>query len=98
MFDFVELFEQPASTTGHNTHEKRRRDVRRLIRLLSETEPFDDALISRLVILAEVIEQPPPTGNKHQQPTSAGVILAVLFQMSCQVLDAMAQHRNLHFW
>ncbi len=71
--------------------------MRRLIRLLSDAEPFDDAQVPRLVILAEVVEQPPPSSNQHQQPTTAGVILAVLLQMSRQVFDTVTQHRDLHF-
>jgi len=65
------------------------------LRLLSKAKPFNDGLVSFLIIILQIIEETTTTGNKHQKATSTGMVLFVVLQVLGQIGNPVAEHSNL---
>src|SRR6202011_2299217 len=57
---------------------------------------FKQRLVTRLVLLLDVIEKRTTRGHQLQEPTTRMVILHVGFEMSGEVIDAFRQDRDLN--
>jgi hypothetical protein len=66
-------------------------------RLLADFKTPDDVQISLRIDLFQVIEQPPPATDHHQQTPPAGEILGVRPQVFRQLSDSGRENRNLDF-
>lgn len=63
---------------------------------LAQLELLSDCLVTVYVGGVEVIQQPAPLANHHEQATAGTMILLVLLKVLGQVVDALSQQRNLH--
>ena len=64
--------------------------------MINEDEPGDHLEVALAVVEPEVLEQTGTLGDHHQQPSAAGVVLAVRLEMVGQVGDPGRQKRDLH--
>ena len=64
--------------------------------LLAELELLSNALITADVSRVEIIQQTPALANHHQQPPAGTVVLLVLLQVLCQMIDPLRQQRYLN--
>ena len=65
--------------------------------LLAQTKTFDNLAIPIWVAAVQVVQQPAAPVDHHDQPAARSVIFRVGFEMGGEVVDALAQQRNLHF-
>jgi hypothetical protein len=68
------------------------------LELFSNVQPFDQIRVSLGVFELEVIEQPAALADEHQEAAAGMVILRVRFEMLGQIVDALAEDRDLNFW
>src|SRR5437762_2433666 len=77
-------------------HAKRALCAHRLA-LFPQPKPPDDLLISRAVLVREILQQTVALADHLQQPATRGVILLVRLEMLGQLIDPLRQDRDLHF-
>src|SRR5262245_637877 len=65
--------------------------------LLADVQPLDQVRVALGVFGFEVVEQPAAPADEHQQPATRVVILGVRLEMFRQVIDALAENRDLYF-
>src|SRR5258706_256293 len=46
----------------------------------------------------EVVQEPAAAADQHQEAAAGVMVLRVRLEMFCQVADAFAENRDLHFW
>src|SRR5581483_4886685 len=66
-------------------------------RLTAQAETRDDVLVARVVLLLEIVEQAATLPDHDQQSAARMEILLVALKMLGQILDALAQDRDLDF-
>src|SRR5262249_27922439 len=66
-------------------------------RLLTETEPADDALVAFKVLALEVVEQASPLADHLHQAESRVVVLRVAAEVAGEVLDPLGEAGDLDF-
>src|SRR5580765_2543734 len=64
----------------------------------TDVQSFDQIGVSLGVFEFEVVEQPPALADEHQEAAAGMVILGVRFEVFGQIVDALAQNRDLNFW
>ena len=64
--------------------------------LLSDVQPLDEIGVALGVFALEVIEQPSSLSYQLQQPPAGMVILCVDLEMLGEVVDALAEERDLN--
>jgi hypothetical protein len=64
--------------------------------LFTHSQPFDHGTVSIYIFGFQVIEQPAPFADHFQQSPAGMVILCMGFEMIGEVVDPLAQNRNLH--
>src|SRR5439155_14745148 len=69
-----------------------------LLWLFPDVETLDQVGVALRVLGLEVVEQPAAAPDEHQQAAAGVVILCVRFEMFRQVVDALAENRDLDFW
>src|ERR1700752_644465 len=65
--------------------------------LLTDVETLDQVGVPLRVFVFEVVEQPPALADQHQQSAARMMILGVGLEMLGQVVDALAENRDLNF-
>src|ERR1700722_2287879 len=65
--------------------------------LLADVQALDQVGVSLHILGLEVVEQPAPAADQHQQAAARMVILGVRLEMIRQVVDAFAQNGDLYF-
>ena len=65
--------------------------------LLADAEPADQFRVTLGVLALEVIEQSAALANQLEQPPPGVVILRVHLEVLGEVVDAVAEKRDLHF-
>src|SRR5262245_42657208 len=73
------------------------RPVRSDLLLLADAQSLDQLRIPVRILALQVIEQAAALPNEFQQPAAGVVIFCVGFEMLCQVVDSLAEKRNLNF-
>lgn len=68
----------------------------KVYRLAAETEGLDRLRVAIFSRELQVVEKLAATSNELQQPTTRAVVLGVLFQMTCDVIDTLRQDRDLN--
>ena len=66
-------------------------------RLLADAEPVDQVGVAVACLSLQVVEQPATLADELQQPAARMVILRVGLEVFGQVVDALAEERNLNF-
>jgi hypothetical protein len=64
--------------------------------LMAELELFGDRLIAWQIGMMEIIQQPAPLADHHQESTAGAMVLDVFLQMFGQMINALSQKSNLH--
>ena len=64
--------------------------------LSTKSQLGDEASVTISVLTAEVIEQTTTLANHHQQSATAVMVVLVVLKMSGEVVDALAERRNLY--
>lgn len=64
--------------------------------LTPEAETLDEGLVAILVIGPEVLQQTTTTTDQLEETTTAVVVLLVLLEMVGEVVDPLAEQRNLN--
>src|SRR5215218_7986082 len=64
--------------------------------LFADAEAADQLRVARRILRLQVIEQPAALADEHQQSTAGVVVLRVGLEMLGQVIDTLAENRNLH--
>src|SRR5687768_6168066 len=64
--------------------------------LAAKSETLDQRAVTRDVDVLEVAEQTTALTDHQEQTTTRVVVVLVLLQVLCKVLDALRQHRDLH--
>src|SRR5271167_2649316 len=65
--------------------------------LLPDVQALDQIGVALSVLRLEVVEQPPPAADQHQQTAARMMILRVGLEVLGEVVDALAENRNLYF-
>jgi hypothetical protein len=65
-------------------------------RLFAQFQLFGDRLVTIHVLGVEIIQQPAPLADHHQQSPAGAVIFEVFLQMFGQVVDPLRQQRDLN--
>src|SRR5262245_40606724 len=65
-------------------------------RLLADAEGLDHAAIPLQVVPADVVEEPTAAADEHQEAAPGVVVLRVRLEVLGQVVDALAEERDLH--
>jgi hypothetical protein len=65
--------------------------------LLAQTKTFDNLAIPIWVAAIQVVQQPAAPIDHHDQPAARSMILCVGSKVGGEVVDALAQQRDLHF-
>jgi hypothetical protein len=65
--------------------------------LLPDSQALDQTQISRVIVLLEIIEQPPSLPDKHKEASAGVVIFDMNLEVSGEVLDTLAEQSHLHF-
>lgn len=65
--------------------------------LLSDVEPTNNVEVTLWIDLFEVIQQPSPTTDHHQQASPTGEVLFMTVHMLGQGVDPCRQDGNLNF-
>ena len=72
------------------------RAIVRWLRLAAQSETLDQRPVTVDVDVLEVAEQTTALTDHQEQTTTRVVVVLVLLQVLCKVLDALRQHRDLH--
>src|SRR5215510_13406042 len=64
--------------------------------LLANIESPDQVRVALRVLGFQIVEQPPAASDEHQEPPPGMMILGVCLEMFCQVVDALAENRDLN--
>ena len=64
----------------------------------AEAQALYDVLILLRLGSLEVIEQPAALADEHQEAAAGMVIFRVRFEVLGQIVDALAENRDLNFW
>lgn len=67
------------------------------LELSSQSEFLDQTAIPFMVLAAHVLQQAAALSDHHQKSASAVKILGMRPQMLGQLVDAISEHRHLHF-
>jgi hypothetical protein len=67
-------------------------------RLLAYSQPLNQTLVSVEVGVFKIIQKSSSLADKLQEAASGMVILDVSLEMLGEVLDPLAEQRNLHLW
>jgi hypothetical protein len=65
--------------------------------LLAQTKAINNLAVPIRVTPVEIVQQPPALVHHHDQATARRVVLNVRLEMRRQVVDPLAQKRDLHF-
>src|ERR1700681_863438 len=65
--------------------------------LLPDVEPLDQIRVALRVFRLHVVEQPPSAADQHEQAPARVMVFRVGFEVFRQVVDALAENRNLYF-
>src|SRR5712692_4490060 len=65
--------------------------------LLPDVQPLDQIGVALRVFRLEVVEQPASAADQHQQATARVMIFRVGLEVLGEVVDALAENRNLYF-
>src|ERR1700690_2735815 len=65
--------------------------------LLAQTESFDNLAVPIRVATIQIVQQPAPLVDHHDQPAPRSMIFGVGPEVGGQIVDALAQQRYLHF-
>jgi len=87
---------RPRASISFNCMEETRRAGWRGRLLLAQAQPFHNLAIPVRVSAVQIIQQAPSPVDHHDQPAPRRMVLRMCFQMGCQVVDALAQQRDLH--
>src|SRR6478736_10128322 len=63
----------------------------------TDTQPFDQRLVTRRVDAGEVVEELPALGYELEQSPPRVIVLDVGFEMLGEAVDALREDRHLHF-
>src|SRR3990172_2045578 len=63
----------------------------------ADSELVDDRAVALRVPVLEVLEEPAPLADQHEQPPARVMVLAVLFEVVGQPVDALGEQRDLDF-
>ena len=66
--------------------------------LLADIEALDEVRVTLCILCFEIVEQAASASDQHQQAAAGMMILCVCFEVVGQIVDALAQNSNLHFW
>src|SRR5205085_3739610 len=61
-----------------------------------QPELLDESAVAVEVLALEVVEQPPPLADEHQQAAPRVVVVLVLAEVLGEVVDAAREQRDLH--
>ena len=64
--------------------------------LLAQTKSFDNLAIPIRVATVQIVQQPAPLADHHDQPAPRSMIFGVGPEVGSEIVDALAQQRNLH--
>src|SRR5262245_54969835 len=67
------------------------------IDLAAQAQPVDQTLVALPIVALEVVEQSAPRPHELEQPAAGVVVFDVGLKMLRQVVDSLAQQRNLDF-
>ena len=65
--------------------------------LLAQAKAINNLAVPIRVTPVEIVQQPPTLVNHHNQASARRVVLNVRLEMRRQVVDPLAQKRDLHF-
>jgi hypothetical protein len=65
--------------------------------LLAQTKTINNLAVPIRVTPVEIVQQPPALVHHHDQASAGRVVLNVRLEVRRQVVDPLAQKRNLHF-
>ena len=65
--------------------------------LLAQTKTINNLAVPIRVTPVEIVQQPPTLVDHHNQAPARRVVLNVRLEMRRQVVDPLAQKRDLHF-
>jgi hypothetical protein len=65
--------------------------------LLPDAQPLNQASISLVIVLPEIIEKPSPLSYQLEETTAGVVILHVDLEVLREVIDTLTQQRYLNF-
>ena len=57
---------------------------------------MDQASVSLVIVLLEIVEKPPSLAYKHEEAPAGVVILNMNLEVLREMIDALAEQRNLH--
>ena len=63
-----------------------------------ETEFCDDGSIALDVVVGEIVEKTTTASDEHQEPSATVVVLLVHLEVLGEVIDALTEKSDLHFW
>lgn len=66
--------------------------------LLLQAERFDELCVCGGVFTLQILEQAATLCNLFDQTTAGAEVLAVCFQVLCELLDFRGQNGDLHLW
>lgn len=66
--------------------------------LLAQTEAFHNLAIPIRVPAVQIVQQSPALVDHHDQSPPRRMVLDVALEVRCQIVDPLAQKRDLHFW
>src|SRR6516162_7747428 len=64
--------------------------------LAAQAKALDQLPVALLILLLQIVQQPAPLADHHQQAAAGMEILLVRLEMIGQVLDALGQQRHLN--
>jgi hypothetical protein len=67
----------------------------RVLWLLSEVEGLDQVAIPLDIVIPEIVEEPPPLADEHEEPAPGMVVLLVDLEMIGEVVDPLGQDGHL---
>src|SRR5215470_7514584 len=70
----------------------------RIEQLLAQAKAINNLAVPIRVTPVEIVQQAPTLVDHHDQPAAGCVVLNVGLEVRRQVVDPLAQKRNLHFW
>src|ERR1700687_4941449 len=67
-------------------------------RLLAQAKTFNNLAVPIRVATVEIVQQTAALIDHHDQPATRCMVLHVGLEVRGQVVDPLAQKRDLHFW
>jgi hypothetical protein len=66
--------------------------------LFPNSEALDEIGIPIRILPLQIVEQAPALTHELQQATAGVMILGVRLEVLCEVVDPLAEERDLNFW